>query len=279
MKSEQILSKINSFPRWHYQFNLGGHLTPIFDKAIIRRHVQRKKYFFDPLVDFFGGSLKGKRVLDLGCNAGFWALHAAQSGCDFVLGVDGRDMHIQQAEFVFEVNKIEKKRYQFIRKDIFDLTSEELGSFDIVFCLGLMYHISKPVSLMESISRVNTDILLIDTTLSRAKDSSFLVAHESLDEPRNSIDYELVLIPTKLAVVEMAKQFGYSTAVLTPTHLSDADLEGKKNYEVGARRAFVCAKKSDLSRFPAPTEVLSASRSKSFLGQLRSKIFSGVSGA
>src|SRR5690606_28533614 len=93
MDQEQIRQKIASFPRWHYQFDLAGNLTPIFREKWIIRHRERKRYFFDPVVDLCGGSLKGKRVLDLGCNAGFWSLNAAEAGADFVLGVDGRQMH------------------------------------------------------------------------------------------------------------------------------------------------------------------------------------------
>ncbi|MGH2699183.1 MAG: DUF1698 domain-containing protein, partial [Actinomycetota bacterium] len=58
-------------------------------------------------MELCGGSLRGKRVLDLGCNAGFWSLEALDRGADFVLGIDGRDMHIEQAEFVFEVKEID----------------------------------------------------------------------------------------------------------------------------------------------------------------------------
>ena len=267
----EIKKKIDEFPRWHYQFDLKGQLTPIFDKTIIQRHARRKKYFFDPLVQFFGGSLKGKRVLDLGCNAGFWSLHAAQSGCDFVVGVDGRESHVRQAEFVFEVNGIDKSRYRFMQKDIFDLKPEELGTFDIVFCLGLMYHISKPVELMECISAVNKDILLIDTTLSPLGGASFQVAHEDLDEPRNAIDYELVLIPTRKAVVEMTRQFGYSTLVLKPSPQSDGDIEGEKNDRLGARRAFICAKSTSLTSFPAETDPADPT-GNGVLGKLRRKI-------
>jgi hypothetical protein len=119
---------------------------------------------------------------------------------------------------------------------------------------------------------VNSDLLLIDTTLSQAADSSFQVAHESLGEPRNAIDYELVLIPTKLAVVEMAKQFGYSSIVLKPTFLSEVDAEGEKNYRLGARRAFVCSKKSDLGAFPAETEAVTLSSSNVFLKKIKNKV-------
>ena len=34
------------------------------------------------------GSLKGLRVLGLGCNAGWWSLKAIEAGCDFVAGID-----------------------------------------------------------------------------------------------------------------------------------------------------------------------------------------------
>ena len=33
-------------------------------------------------------------------NAGFWALHAVRAGCDFVLGIDARELHIEQARLV-----------------------------------------------------------------------------------------------------------------------------------------------------------------------------------
>jgi ribosomal protein L11 methylase PrmA len=41
-------------------------------------------------------------VLDLGCNAGFWSLAAIDAGADLVVGIDGRQMHIDQANLVFE---------------------------------------------------------------------------------------------------------------------------------------------------------------------------------
>ncbi len=259
MNAQEISRRIAEFPRWHYQFDLGGVRTPIFDERVNHAHQHRKRYFFDPFVEFCGGSLKGRRVLDLGCNAGWWSLLAARAGADFVTGIDGRDMHVDQSEFVFQASGIERKRYRFLKKNIFELDMRELGSFDVVFCLGLMYHISKPVELLENISRVNTDLLLIDTTLSQKEGALFEIAREDLEEPRHAVDYELVLLPTKQAVVECAKQFGYKTAVLKPPASPKEDPIGAENFRRGARRAFVCAKRSDLSTFPAPIEPISGS--------------------
>jgi 2-polyprenyl-3-methyl-5-hydroxy-6-metoxy-1,4-benzoquinol methylase len=101
LQGEELRRKIASLDAWHYQFGLKGNPTPIHKDDRVNRHVGRKEYIFDPMVEMFGGSLAGKRVLDLGCNPGFWSLCAAQAGCGYVLGLDGRQMHVDQANFVF----------------------------------------------------------------------------------------------------------------------------------------------------------------------------------
>ena len=103
MDTAEIQKRVNRVERWHYKFDLNGISTPISDKTRINRHEQRRRYLFDSLLATFGGSLAGKRVLDLGSNAGFWSLTAIESGCNSVLGIDGRQMHTDQANLVFEV--------------------------------------------------------------------------------------------------------------------------------------------------------------------------------
>jgi SAM-dependent methyltransferase len=248
---EEIQQKIASFPRWHYRFDLRGYPTPIYEPSWVNRHEQRKKYFFEPLVQLFGGSLAGKRVLDIGCNAGFWSLAAAQAGCDYVLGVDGRQMHVDQANFVFEVEGIEKDRYDFIESDFFAMDVREFGRFDIVLCLGLMYHVSKHMNLMEKISEVNDDVLLIDTALAKLPGPYFAVRRgDRLDEPRSAVDHELVMVPTWEAVRELVSEFQYESVVLKPRFES---YEGSKDYRK-RRRAFLCAKQTDISRLSAEIE-------------------------
>jgi 2-polyprenyl-3-methyl-5-hydroxy-6-metoxy-1,4-benzoquinol methylase len=259
MQDEEIREKIVSFPKWHYQFDLKGNLIPPRQKRLVNRHEQRKKHFFDPMVLLFGGSLAGKRVLDLGCNAGFWSLCAIESGCDYVLGIEGRQMHVDQANFVFEVEGVERDRYDFVLGDIFETDLREFGTFDVVLCLGLMYHISKHVELMEKISEVNDDVLVIDSTLSKARGSFLELGWQSPRETNylSAVDRGLVMKPTKRAVRDLAKKFGYSVAILEPD-FRDEEGEpawtGGRDYRGGARRAFICAKKTDLSSLPAKVE-------------------------
>ena len=238
MNSEEIQQAIASFPRWHYQFNLRGELTPA-RHSNFNRQSQRSRYFFEPLVEHFGGSLAGKRVLDLGCNAGFWALQAIQAGCDYVVGVDGRQVHIDQANLVFEVNEVPRDRYELICADVLRLDYAELGTFDIVLCLGLLYHVCKPVELFERIAAVNTDVLLIDTSLSLAPGSYLQITFDSVAEPLNALDRSLVFYPTALALVHIVSQFGYSVCALKPDF---TDYAGCEDYKQGISRAFVAVK-------------------------------------
>ncbi len=257
MQDEEIRQKIASFPGWHYQFDLKGNLTPIRKQNRVYRHAQRKKHFFDPVVELFGGSLAGKQVLDLASNAGFWSLSSIDAGCDYVLGVEGRQMHVDQANFVFEVKEVESDRYDFVVGDIFETDFRRFGNFDVVLCLGLMYHVSKHVNLLEKISEVNDDILVVDTTLSRLPGSVLEVVRQNRASPMSAVDYSLALHPTKQAMRDLIELFDYTVATLEPDFRDEngePDWRGAGDYKGEGRRAFICSKKTDLSSLSAKVE-------------------------
>jgi SAM-dependent methyltransferase len=241
--SEELRARVASFPRWHYEFDLGeGIRTPITPRSHANRHRQRRAYFFDPLVKLCGGSLAGLRVLDLGCNAGFWALAAIESGAGFVLGVDGRRIHVEQANLVFEAKEVDPRRYRFEVADVFAWDAPA-PPFDIVLCLGLLYHVSKPFELAERIARWNTDLLVIDTTLDRRPGASFRVVGQDVSDPRSSLELPVALHPTSAAVMRMTAAYGYESVMLRPRF---TDWTGSERYRDGGRRAFICAKRTPL---------------------------------
>lgn len=244
MQPHEIEERIAAFPRWHYRFEFDeGVSTPVSHRGQINRHEQRRRYFFDALLSVTGGSLAGQRVLDLGCNAGFWSLQAVEAGADFVLGVDGIQTYVDQANLVFEAKGIEPSRFRFEQGNIF---AHELGErFDIVLCLGLMEHVSKPVELFEIISGVGAQIVVIDTTLSHARSSFFEVS--SVQDPASAVDHPLVLIPTRQAVIELATQFGFNAVPLA--HQIE-DYQGLTDYEQEGRLAFICSKSVSLEQLP-----------------------------
>ena len=257
MKDEELAQKIASFDSWHYQFDLRGHLTPIHHPKFVNRHEQRKKHFIYPLADKFGGSLEGKRVLDLASNAGYWSLASVEAGCDYVLGIEGRQMHVDQAELVFEVKGVEKERYGFVQGDIFQTDFTEYGEFDVVLCLGLFYHVSKHVELLEKIAEVNTDILIIDTRVARASGPWMEIHGQDPNSYMSAVDRTLAMVPTKQAVHDLAKEFGYEVVMLKPDFRDErgnSAWRGAMDYKGGARRAFMCAKRTELGNLAVETE-------------------------
>lgn len=243
MDDAAIASRIAGFPRWHYRFDLRGHLTPV-SEAQANRHEQRRRYILDPLLALCGGSLEGRRVLDLGCNAGFWTLAALRAGAAHVVAVDGRSMHMEQARFVLEVEEVDPARYDVVQADVLALELERWGRFDVVLCLGLLYHVSDPIGLVERIGAANDDLLVVDTALSPAPGPAFTLRREPLEDPRNALARELVLVPTRDAVIELTAACGYAGVCLRPSFES---YEGAEDYRDGHRRAFLCAKRSDLT--------------------------------
>ncbi len=250
MTETEIQQKIASFPTWLYRFDMKGQITPAHDRHA-DRHPWRKRYFFDPMVELLGGSLRGKRVLDLACNAGYWSLAAINAGADFVQGVEARQMHVEQANFVFEASDVDRSRYSFSLGNLFDGDFKRFGLFDVVLCLGIMYHITKHMPLLENISAVNTDVLVVDTRVSMLPGSVLELRREKTEDPWHSADYELVMDPTKLAVRDMVREMGYQSAMLEPTFGDAAGIDGYRN---GNRRAWICAKKTDLTKLNVAIE-------------------------
>lgn len=250
---EEIAIRVASYPRWHYEFDLKGVKTTTLEAEWVNRHAERKKHFFDPLVEWYGGSLEGKRVLDLGCNAGFWSLNAVLAGSDYVLGVDGRRMHVEQANFVFQVYDVDPRAYCFVEDNIFNFSYEGHGPFDVIPCLGLFYHINRHVELLRSIKSLNPEVLIIDTSLTPMKGSFLELRRDDVSEPRMSADYSLVYYPSAAAVLDLVQEFGFNVIMLKPEFDS---YEGALDYRDGGRRSFICSYRKDLSDFPAITEAL-----------------------
>jgi SAM-dependent methyltransferase len=233
--------RIAAFPAWSYRFEFDGDVaTPVFNRAMVNRQEQRRRYFFDALLRATGGSLRGRRVLDLGCNAGFWSLAAIEAEADFVLGVDARQVHIDQAALVFEAKGIEPARYRFEQGNVF---SHELNErFDVVLCLGLLDHVAKPVELFEVMAAVSPKLIVIDTEISRSRTSVFEL--DKLYNRENAVEHATVLIPSRLALGELAATFGFQT---TPLPQNMTDYAGMRDYLHQRRLAFICSRDA-----PAP---------------------------
>jgi len=244
MQPQELEQRITALPGWRYEFHFdGGVSTPTPSRGVANRQEQRRRYFFERLLSLTGGTLAGRRVLDLGCNAGFWALQAIEAGADFVLGIDGGRSYIDQAELVFEAKGIDPSRYRFEHGDVFEHALTE--DFDIVLCLALLDHVAKPVELFDRIAAVEPELVVIDTEVSRARLGVFEVA--TLYDAAEGLGDGLVLIPSRAAVEDLAARRGYQARAL---ELNITDYTGMGDYRRQRHLAFICSKSTPLDSLP-----------------------------
>jgi SAM-dependent methyltransferase len=246
MEVAELQQKVDSFERWHYSIDLGhGVVTPSGGKNNVNRIRQRQHLFFDRLLTLTGGTLSGMRVLDLGCNAGYWSLMAIEAGAEFVFGIDGRQMHIDQSNLVFETKGVDPSRYQF---ELGNFLKFPLGTFDVVLCLGVLYHVASPVDLFNVMAATGAEILVIDTEVSNLRGNVIALWTEPLDSARNAVEEEVVGYPTRGAISMLAGRHGYQIAPLSTDCITD--WAGMGGYQRGTRAAFICSHSLPLDALP-----------------------------
>jgi SAM-dependent methyltransferase len=102
------------------------------------------------------------RVLDLGALEGQYAIEFALQGAE-VVAIEGRLANIEKARFAREVLGLE--RLELLQEDVRGLSAERHGTFDVVLCLGLLYHLdaSDVFPFLDRLAEVCTRLLVLDT--------------------------------------------------------------------------------------------------------------------
>ena len=105
----------------------------------------------------------GARVLDIASHDGRWSLAALKTGASHVVGIEARPELVANAEATFEHYGIVRDQYRFVAGDIFEAVADVDMRFDVVLCLGFLYHTLRYNELMSKISRLRPHHLIIDT--------------------------------------------------------------------------------------------------------------------
>lgn len=111
-------------------------------------------------------NLEGKTVLDIGAWDGFYSFEAEKRGAKRVLAIDsfiwsGEGWASKEGfELARRVlnSKVEDKLIS-----VYDISPENVGTFDIVLFLGVLYHLKHPLLALERIFSVTTELAIIET--------------------------------------------------------------------------------------------------------------------
>lgn len=111
--------------------------------------------------------LKGKRVLDIGANDGFFSLAALMAGATEVTAIDANwetwPLNIQYASQIWQVSPnlitADFRSYEFHQ------------NFDVIFFLGVLYHLEDVFTTMKRLREllVPNGVLYLETQMSKVK--------------------------------------------------------------------------------------------------------------
>ena len=129
----------------------------------------------------------GARVLDLASHDGRWSLAALKNGATHVVGIEGRPELVAHAKENFEHYRIERGRYRFVAGDIFKEIETPYAAFDLVLCLGFLYHTLRYNELMYQVRRMEPRHVIIDTGVIDDEEPVVRLRTEPVAEQRNAI--------------------------------------------------------------------------------------------
>ena len=181
LKTEQIKQErkkvIEQYGAWtaHIMHLRDGLYTHEADRAELEiqsmGHGIHLRRILQAASDITNQPLNSLRVLDLACLEGLYGIEFARHGAE-VVGIEGREANIAKARFAKDVLALDN--LTLVQDDVRSLSAERYGHFDVVLCLGILYHLDAPdvFDFTRRLAEVCRRVTIIDTHLSSHANSS-----------------------------------------------------------------------------------------------------------
>ena len=155
---DEIRARVAELGPWFHNIDLDGiqtapdHFLGDYPAVKWRRFAQA-----------IPADLSGKSVLDIGCNAGFYALEMKRRGAARVLATDYDEGYLRQARFAAQVTGLD---IECARLSVYDVGALA-ERFDLVLFLGVLYHLRHPLLALDLIREHVVGDLFVCQSLQR----------------------------------------------------------------------------------------------------------------
>jgi tRNA (mo5U34)-methyltransferase len=135
---------------WWHSFELpGGRMI----EGVSTLSAQKMRIGQFPIPD----DLSGKRVLDVGTWDGWFAMEMERRGAE-VVAID----NWENPRF-YEIHELLGSRVDYRQLSVYDLNPDQLGRFDIVLFMGVLYHLKHPLLALERVCSVAKDLVAVES--------------------------------------------------------------------------------------------------------------------
>jgi tRNA (mo5U34)-methyltransferase len=151
-----VQEEIKALEPWFHNIHLpdGTHTSP--------RHFlgDFPNFKWEKIKEAIPQDLTGWKVLDIGCNAGFYSIELAKRGAE-VLGIDLDDHYLKQAQWTAKQFGLEDQ-ITFKKMQVYDLAHME-GKFDLIWFMGVFYHLRYPMLALDIIAQKVKKMMVFQT--------------------------------------------------------------------------------------------------------------------
>lgn len=205
------------------------HNMPLPDGTRINGANKDKDYQFkvwDALQIPKVGGLKGKSVLDIGANDGFFSLAALEAGASKVAAINSSDWQ-QYPDNILYASKVWGVQPEIITGDFRSYAFGE--TYDVVLFLGVFYHLEDVFGAMKLLRNVMSDdgVVYLETQMTSIKSDLpifecasdiYPTVGKQHKKARYGVGISNYLFPNEHAMRNLADMFDFEIQSLTGRH-------------------------------------------------------------
>ena len=151
LTDDDVRARIAAVPHWYHPIEVRpGIITPGANDA--RTVLETLDLPLD---------CRGMRALDLGTRDGFFAFELERRGAE-VVAVD----YVAMTDSGFAVAaELLDSRVTYLQRNLYELTPADVGTFDIVLFLGLLYHLPDPLGALRVVRNLTRQRMYLETLI------------------------------------------------------------------------------------------------------------------
>lgn len=170
-----------------------------FDDDLTRGYTKVRQQFIAEFLEPVRRQLDLVSALDLGCGVGYFSKFLSDMGFR-VVAVDGREENAAEGQR-------RHPEITFLTRNAEDSALPQIGSFDFVLCVGLLYHLENPFRAVRNLYALTEKVLLLESMCTPGEDATLQLLDESHDD-NQGLNY-VALYPTEPCLVKMLFRAGF----------------------------------------------------------------------
>jgi SAM-dependent methyltransferase len=170
-----------------------------FDGDLTRAYTKVRQQFIAEFLEPVRHQLDLVSALDLGCGVGYFSKFLSDMGFR-VVAVDGREENAAEGQR-------RHPEIKFLARNAEDPALPDIGRFNFVLCVGLLYHLENPFRAVRNLYALTEKVLLLESMCTPGEDASLQLLDESHDD-NQGLNY-VAFYPTEPCLVKMLYRAGF----------------------------------------------------------------------